>query len=146
MGTFAPQAAMTAMSMIANQGQAKAASQAAEANAQASIRQIEMARQIEERRRKEGLKRSLAAQRANFGAAGTGARDGSAAALLAGLQSQADSATDEDRQMANLRIADINRNLAQRRRADLLAASSQRNQFLFDQFRKQLPLISLLDS
>ena len=115
-------AASTALSMQQAHGQAKAANAAAQAQADAEARQIQASQAIEERRRREQLLKTLAAQRARAGAAGVGGAGGSLEALLQGLSNENERGLDDMRRLNLLRTDDIYSNLAHSRRRNLLAA------------------------
>ena len=94
MGGFTPGLIMTVVSqgmgMMQKQNQARAARQAADAQAGAQAAQIEAARQAADRDREARLARTLASARARFAGRGLDPAQGSAAAVLDGLISESD--------------------------------------------------------
>jgi len=117
MGNIAAQVAMTVASKaLAGQAQKKQAKRLAAyqaAQTEQTRRQFEMT----ERRRKEQLKRSPAAQRARLGASGTGLNGGSNRALLDGLAKLAETESAEARERLGWQLGALNRrNLLQQER------------------------------
>jgi len=115
-------AASTAFDVQQTYRQTKAANKAAQAQADAEARQMREKLAIEERRRKEGLKRDLATQRARFGASGVGGAGGSSEALLQGLSNQTDRELADSRRLNLLQTQDLYTNLAHTKRRNLLDA------------------------
>jgi len=90
--------AMTAVSMVSAERQANKAEKAQNAQYEAARQRALRQYQLEEEKRKDALKKSLAARRARFGASGTGLSGGSNRALLNGLIAQKDKQTAEARE------------------------------------------------
>ena len=140
--TLISAALQTGLKTVQSNAAAKQAYALQNRDRQAQIQRIERTRQIEDQRRKAQLKRALATQRARFGASGVSSSGGSAASLLTGLQRAAEGETARAWELAGMDIDTINR----RSRRDLLDASSQRNQFLFGQLQRSIPIaVSLLE-
>ena len=122
-------------------------------DAQWQVDQIRQAQQIDERQRRDRLRRALATQRARFGAEGIGT-GGSAQAVLAGLAAEAERENSDDRAMATARINRINDQYDWKRRkfvletprANLLEASRPKNQSNFNLLRGALRTLSLLEN
>jgi len=100
--------------------------------------------ETEERQRREQLRRALATQRARFGAGGVSPAGGSAEALLTGLAAKEETNIQAGRGLTDFRIEQINNDLAERRRRNLLEQSSARNQTIFNLLSKGARRISLL--
>jgi hypothetical protein len=144
--TAATMALQVGLDYVMKSQQAKASNRTAQAQANARTAAINRAREIEERKKREALKRISATQRANFAARGTGGRGGSAEAVLSGLAKPYESDIENSRLIANDQISQIQNNLNHSKRVNLLEASSPVRQFLYNNLRKQLPKIgSLLD-
>jgi len=129
-------AAMAGMNSIQARQQARSANRQAQAQAAQKTAVLNRAQQIEERRRKDQLKRDTATQRARFAAQGTGARGGSAAAVLQGLARPVDEAIEDTRLRTESSISAINENLSYRNRTNLLEASAPLRRFAFNTFAK----------
>ncbi len=100
-----------------------------------------------ERERKKALKRSLATQRARFGAGGVGSGSGSASALIQGLQSESHQAgweTQQDAKRAlesNLNAYNYNRDKS------LLEISEQKEQRRYDTVKQYaMPVVKTATS
>lgn len=108
MGAFASSAALTALQLGLEVAQKKAAQkdarEAQKADAKAQAAQIRQAQAIDQRERRERLRRALAAQRARFGAQGLSPHGGSSAAVLSGLVSSAEAKDRGLREMTKLRL------------------------------------------
>ncbi len=145
MGGFEPaSAAMFALDMINQQRQARARERGVQAQAGADITTLRHQQEIRARQRNEALKRAQATQRARFGAQGIGA-GGSAQAVLDGLgAASARDAADETESLA-ARVADINANVRNLKRRNLLEGRNMVTDRIFGEIRKRLPVFSLLD-
>lgn len=127
------------VSLVSGAVAASQANQSAKAQVQANSRayamqaeQARLANEIEQRRRKEALAAGKATQRARFGAAGIGSADGSAAALLDGLQ---ETSARRGKEAAGQRILGLQANLLDvqsRNRAALLRAAHARQNALLN--------------
>lgn len=145
MGGFDPaSAAMFALNLVNQQRQAKAQERSAQAQANHEISQLRQAQAIRDRQRREGLNRALATQRARFGAQGVGA-GGSARAVLDGLNAESTRAGADEASGVASRVADINANVLNLRRRNLLERQTLINDRIFDEVRKRVPVLSLLD-
>jgi hypothetical protein len=136
--------AMTAvqMGLAAAQQQAGLASEKADAKAQAA--QIRAAQQVEERARRERLRRALAAQRARFGGQGvTGS--GSANAVLQGLAAAADREAADSNLLAGIRLDRLDTRLSGGSRHNLLAASQPYSRLALGALQRNLQNTSLLE-
>lgn len=106
-----------------------------QANNQAYAMQAEQARlanEIEQRRRKEALEAGKATRRARFGAAGIGSADGSAAALIDGLQTRS---ARRGKEAARQRVLGLQANLLDvqsRNKMALLRAAHAREKALLN--------------
>jgi len=100
--------------------QANVAAAQQDAAARSRIEAEKAAQAATERRRREALRRTMASARAGFGGRGVGSADGSGAALLAGLASEADAESIEERGAHLRRVADLQRDIAYGRRINLL--------------------------
>ena len=87
MGDFAT-VAMMGLKMIQSDQQAKVQQNAAMAQQRADVQQRQYQLQIQEREKRDRLKRAQATQRSRFGAQGLNPAGGSAAALLEGLRKE----------------------------------------------------------
>jgi len=139
MGAFTPAIAMTALQtglqLVQAKQQARAGNAAAASAAQFQRQQAEQAQAIRERDRRERLRRALASQRARFGAQGIGGGigigGGSAEAVLQGLANDTERMIADERGQLGLSLAAIDRDLAERRRRNLLELSSARRRLAF---------------
>jgi len=109
MGGFTPAtAALTLLQVgqtVAERKDAgKAAARAQEAESEMRAREIGAQQGAEMRDRQDRLRRTLARQRAAFGATGIASNSGSARALLGGLEAEAMAADAESRRLADLRL------------------------------------------
>lgn len=94
---------------------------------------------------KERLRRTQAAQRANFGAMGVDPHQGSARAVLEGLDKAVDRDLAQDKADAQARInANVDR-YRQTKRKNLLALSAPYERMVFGRMKKELSSINLLD-
>jgi len=89
--------------------------------------QIAASRQIEDRRRKDQLRRDKAARRARFGALGVSANGGSAAAVLRGLSTRSLLENQDRNRLSDIRLRGMRQGFASRQRRNLLEV---RNDFL----------------
>ncbi len=119
MGDFAT-AAMLAVNTLSSAQQAKAQQAAATARQRADIQQRQYQLQIEERRKRDRLKRQEAARRARFGAQGVASAGGSAAALLQGLRNETEREIAEMHNLQNMRLGELNRENQSRAKINLL--------------------------
>jgi len=95
--------------------------------------------EVAERKRRSDLKRTLAQQRARFGAGGTSSASGSANAVLRGLQKQTDDASNDH-------LGSVRQQTASANRINLLEESSARKRGQFQAFQKTIsPFIDLLE-
>ncbi len=132
-------AGLTGLGQLNQIRQERLQQQMANARNAAEAARIRQQFDINERRRREQLRRSVAAQRARLGAAGVGSASGSGAAIIGGLQREADQRTRED-------IDALDQRFSAQRRLSLLEQSSRRNQVAFQTLRKTLsPFVNLLD-
>ncbi len=127
-------AILTGINQIGSLSQQRAQQRAARARNQAEAARIQREYEIRERNRRNALRKTVAAQRARFGALGIGSSGGSAAAIITGLQSKTDADSRFDRDTTGLR------------RTSLLEASRPAARNNFQLLRKTLtPFINLLD-
>jgi len=139
MGAFTPTIAMTALQtglqLVQAKQQARTDNAAAASAAQFQRQQAEQAQAIRERDRRERLRRALASQRARFGAQGIGGGigigGGSAEAVLTGLANDTERAIRDERERLGLSFQALERDLAERRRRNLLELSSARRRLAF---------------
>jgi len=116
-------------------------SQAAIARARNDAERARLQRDFEvaERKRRSDLKRTLAQQRARFGASGTSSAGGSASAVLRGLQKQTDEASNDH-------LGSVRQQTASANRINLLEESSARKRGQFQAFQKSIsPFVDLLE-
>jgi len=116
-------------------------SQAAVARARNDAERARLQREFEvaERKRKSDLRRSLAEQRARFGAGGISSNSGSAGAVLRGLQKQTDDASRDH-------LGSVRQQSAASNRISLLEESSARKRGQFQAFQKTIsPFVDLLE-
>ncbi len=146
MGGFTPQVVMTVLgaglNLAQRQQQTRAARQAAEAQAGARTAQIEAARQAADRDREARLARAMASARARFASRGLDPAQGSAAAVLGGLVSEADQEAEDARIQAETRLGAVNARL-NRPEPGLLESAFP--SLMFDVIRRRRPRQSLLD-
>lgn len=142
MGSYAT-VAMAGLNMIAQQQQARAAKRAAQEQANRDLQRIHLAQQIEERNKRESLKRAEAAHRAHFGGRGIGASGGSAAAVQRGLQQQTARDLEDAAHLRQFQINDINSRSRSNQKANLLNASNAARHTLFRTVLNRLPTKSL---
>ena len=144
MGGVLPTAAMSVLQMGLESEQARNQTAAQEANARAQTEQIRQNQIIEERKRRDRLRRALATQRARFGAQGIGS-GGSSQAVLAGLAAEAEQENADSRAQASSRISQINDQLAWSRRKNLLEASRPGNRMAFGLLQQGFRNVPLLE-
>ena len=144
MGGVLPTAAMSVLQMGLEAAQKNGQMAAAEADAQYRTEQIRQAQRVEERQRRDRLRRALATQRSRFGAQGVGA-GGSAQAVLAGLAAEADQENADTRALASSRINRTDDQLAWSRRRNLLEASRPANRMAFGLLQQGFRTLPLLD-
>lgn len=134
MGGFTEAAALfalkTGIELVQAKQQARTQNAAAESAAQFQRQQAEQAQAIRERDRRERLRRVLASQRAQFGAQGIGG-GGSAEAVLKGLTNDNERAIQDERERLGLSFAALDRDVAERRRLNLLEVSNTRRRLAF---------------
>lgn len=137
MSSFAPTLAMSALKvgMQSAQQQATASQQADE---------IRAAQQANQRKREEQLKRSLATQRARFGAQGVSGGQ-SAEAALRGFVSETERNKAEDDRLATMRIGRLQSQADWSSRRNLLQLASPIKQGGTSLFRSSLGQRSLID-
>lgn len=137
MAAYAAAAALTTYGLrekgrleSAQKAQHEAAQEAYKRQAEAQAAQLESQRQSDERRRQDALRRTLAAQRAEFGGRGISAAGGSAKAVLDGLVKRVQQDNLDADAIANIRINQINSQLANRQYRSLLEPSGSRFSYL----------------
>jgi hypothetical protein len=118
---------------------------AQEADARGQTEQIRQTQQIEARQRRDRLRRTMATQRARFGAQGLAA-GGSSQAVLAGLAAEAEQQSADSRTLAASRINRINNQLAWSQRTNLLEASRPENRMAFGLLQNGFRKVPLLDT
>jgi len=144
--TAASIALQLGMEYLSNSQNAKASNRVAQAKASANAANIKRATDIEERRKREALKRITASQRARFGAQGVGGRGGSADSVIGGFAKSHDNDIADSRLIANEQINGLQTTLGATKSANLLDASTATRRFAFSLLKKQVPnLKSLLD-
>jgi hypothetical protein len=144
MGGVLPTAAMSVLQMGFDAAQQSNQAAAQEAAARGQTEQIRQTQQIEERQKRDRLRRTLATQRARFGAQGvTGG--GSSQAVLSGLASEAEQQIADSRALAATRINQINNQLAWSQRTNLLEASRTGNRTAFGLLQQGFRNVPLLD-
>ena len=144
MGGVLPTAAMSVLQMGFEAAQKGNQAAAQEANARGQTEQIRQTQQIEERQRRDRLRRNLATQRARFGAQGIGG-GGSSQAVLAGLAAEAEQQNADSRALAATRINRINDQLAWSRKTNLLEASRPGNRMAFGLLQQGFRNVPLLE-
>ena len=144
MGGVLPAAAMSVLQMGFEAEQARGQTAAQEANARAQTEQIRQIQIIEERKRRDRLRRALATQRARFGAQGIGS-GGSSQAVLAGLAAEAEQENADSRARTSSRISQINDQLAWSRKKNLLEASRPGNRMAFGLLQQGFRNVPLLE-
>ena len=127
MGTFtaaqlmsAATAGMSSLGMVQSSQQAKAQQSAAIAQQRADIQQRHYQLQIQERQKRDRLKRAQATQRSRFGAQGLDPAAGSAAALLDGLRKETEQSIADQRGMENMRINQLADQSRRKKKINLL--------------------------
>ncbi len=154
MAAFTPTIAMaalqTGLQLVQARQQARADNAAAASAAQFQRQQAEQAQAIRERDRRERLRRTLASQRAQFGAHGVGGgigSGGSAEAVLQGLTNDTERAIADDRERLGLTFAALQHDVEERRRRNLLELSTARRRLAFRALERGLGgFTSLLES
>jgi len=126
MGQFAIAAASVGLQMVQQRQQQKAQLRAAQHQAEVETQRLRQRQDIENRQRQEQLKRTLASQRAAFGASGVSGRGGSADAVLQGMRNETARAISDQESVLGLQIGGINDQVDNIRRSNLL----QRRNFL----------------
>ncbi len=120
--------AMTAISMVSAEQQASKAANAQNTQYEAARQRALRQYQLEEEKRKDALKQSLATRRARFGASGTGLGGGSNRALLNGLIAQKDQQTAEARERMGWKLDDLEqRNLLKMEALDRNASANRQS-------------------
>lgn len=108
-----------------SQGRAQAKVQQAAINRQ--IEQENMERDIREKQQRDQAKQQQASARASFGARGVSSVNGSASALLDGIDARTEEAIADNRRLADFGIETLRQNQQTRRRNSLL---EQRNSIM----------------
>jgi hypothetical protein len=127
-------AGMSGLGQINTMRQERAQKQTAQARSEAEAARLKLQYDAKERKRRERLKATVAAQRARFGAAGVSSQGGSAGAVVSGLMER--NARDE---------ADAARDFTMRR-SSLLEASRPARRDNFKLFQKTIsPYVNLFD-
>ena len=127
-------AIFSGIKQIGSLRQQRAQQRAAQTRNQSEAARIQREFEIRERNRRERLRKTVAAQRARFGALGIGSAGGSAAAIITGLQSKTDADSRFDLEGVGLR------------RTSLLEASRPNSRNNFQLLQKSLsPFVNLLD-
>ena len=121
------QAVLGGLSVLRKSQAARAQNQQLAAQQAIQEQRIAATRDIEDRRRKEQLRRNTAAQRARFGALGLSANGGSAAAVLRGLSTRSDLEDRDRNRLSDIQSRGLGQDFAVRRRRNLLEV---RNDFL----------------
>ena len=99
--------------------QAKRQATQVEAQRRQQVNSIQEQQTIQNRQRREELRKAQATQRARFGSTGLNAAGGSAASVLSGLARQVDEAIVDQNALNKLRIDDINTNALTQRKSIL---------------------------
>jgi hypothetical protein len=148
MGGFATSAALSAMQYAVDSSQRKAEAklerQQSQAEAQSQAAQIEQAKAIDQQDRQERLRRSLATQRARFGAQGI-AGGGSSEAALVGLAAEADREAEQDDKVSALKMQRVDQQLSYGRSRSLLDETYPRYRTALSAVRQGLSGVSLLN-
>jgi len=144
MGAVGSSAAMAALQIGMNAAEQEAAMDARKAEAKVRASQIRQSQQVNDRERRQRLKRALASQRAQFGSRGI-AQTGSANAVLGGLAAEADRQTLDAASLASARTNLINTGLENAANQSLLAASRPANRFAMSLLQSNLSNNSLLE-
>lgn len=142
MASFVPTVAMTALQYSLESAQHKAAKKAQQSETAGQVRQLTYAQELENRARRDRLRRAIAAQRARFGGQGI-ASSGTASAVLEGLAAATDQEIATAGAVTALRVNKLNEDLARRR--SLIEASSPQNRLGFSMIQRGLRTIPLLD-
>ena len=144
MGGVLPTAAMSVLQVGLEAAQKGNQVAAQEAAARGRTEQIRQTQQIDERQRRDRLRRALATQRARFGAQGIGA-GGSSRAVFAGLAAEAEQENADSRALASTRIGQIDDQLAWSRKRNLLEASRPGNRMAFGLLQQGFRNVPLLE-
>ncbi len=135
----ATNAGLTGLSQLGALQQQRSQAAIARARNDAERARILRDYEIAERNRRSELKRSLAQQRARFGASGISSSGGSAGAVLQGLQKQTDNNSRDH-------LGSIRQQSASLNRINLLEESSARKRGQFQTFQKTIrPFVKLLE-
>jgi len=102
------QIAMMVASAVLSEQQASRQRKIKQAQIESEKQRLKASHKIEERKRKEALKRQLAARRARMAASGAGGAGGSGRAILSGLISQSEKQREEAAQQLGWGIGDLN--------------------------------------
>ncbi|MBL6931199.1 MAG: hypothetical protein ISR46_06830 [Rhodospirillales bacterium] len=130
MGDFAT-VAMMGLKMIQSDQQAKVQQNAAMAQQRADVQQRQYQLQIQEREKRDRLKRAQATQRSRFGAQGLNPAGGSAAALLEGLRKETEKSIADQWGLNTMRNNQLAENAQSKTRINLLETrNNQINQGL----------------
>jgi len=144
--TAASMALQMGMEYLSNSQNAKTSNRVAQAKADAQTASIKRATEIEERRKREALKRITATQRARFGAQGVGGRGGSADSVLGGFARNYENDIADSRLLADGQIRGLQSTVGATQRANLLDASTATRRFVYSALKKKIPqLKSLLE-
>jgi len=136
---LAANAGMAGLTQLGALQQQRSQAAIARARNEAERARIQRDFEVAERKRRSELKRSLAQQRARFGASGTSSASGSASAVLRGLQKQTDDASNDH-------LGSVRQQTASANRINLLEESSARKRGQFQAFQKTIsPFIDLLE-
>ena len=145
MGSIDPiTAAMFTLGAIQKRQQAKTQERFARGQADQQIAELRLQQQTQDRRRADALRRTQATQRARFGSQGLGG-SGSASAVLDGLSAASARDAADHAGAVNTRVADINHQLGNIRRRNLLEQRNLIQNRVFGEIDKRLPRLSLLD-
>ena len=144
MGGMLPTLATTALQTGLEMAQQKAANAAAKADAQSQQQQIEQTQAINDRQRRDQLRRALATQRARYGAQGIATGSGSSEAALSGFQAEVDRAEANSQALSSLRIDRLSDQLDWRSQRSLLSASAPAYRGAFSLFQRSLRSGSLV--
>jgi len=143
MASVLPTVAMTALQYGMDSAQQKATRAARKSETVTQINQLRYAQQIEDRDRRDRLRRAVAAQRARFGSQGI-ASSGTANAVLGGLAAETDQQIATAGEMTALRVNKVIDDSSRRR--SLLEASSPKSRLSFSLMQKGLRTIPLIEN
>lgn len=113
-------AAMMGLNLLQSSQQNKATMSADAAQQRADIQQRRYQLQIQERDKRDRLKRAVSTQRSRFGAQGLNPASGSAAALIEGLRKDTEKSISNQRSMETMRINNLIDNSQHRANNSLL--------------------------